>query len=139
MTREVDYALRILRALSDGELSTAAQLCEREAIPKQFAYKTLKKLEKAGFVALTRGAAGGCKLCADLREKTLFDLVSALDAQLQVNACMQADYQCSWREAHKGRPCLIHTQLSAIQQTIDAELRRYSLSSILLGEEKCEL
>ena len=47
ITRESDYGVRIIRALKDGGLMTIGQICERECIPKQFAYKILKKLELA--------------------------------------------------------------------------------------------
>ena len=47
ITRETDYALRILRALLDGKLHTAGQIAQDELLPQAFAYKILKKLEKA--------------------------------------------------------------------------------------------
>ena len=52
ITRESDYGVRIIRALKDGGLMTIGQICERECIPKQFAYKILKKLELAGLVQI---------------------------------------------------------------------------------------
>ncbi|MEA4994697.1 MAG: Rrf2 family transcriptional regulator, partial [Oscillibacter sp.] len=39
LTKETDYALRILRVLADEERATAAQLAQGEQIPQQFAYK----------------------------------------------------------------------------------------------------
>ena len=59
ITRETDYALRILRALLDGKLHTAGQIAQDELLPQAFAYKILKKLEKAGLVEVVRGTAGG--------------------------------------------------------------------------------
>ena len=63
ITRETDYALRILRALLDGKLHTAGQIAQDELLPQAFAYKILKKLEKAGLVEVVRGgrlpAVGG--------------------------------------------------------------------------------
>ena len=41
ITRETDYALRILRALLDGELHTVGQLAQDELLPQAFAYKIL--------------------------------------------------------------------------------------------------
>ena len=58
ITRESDYGVRIIRALKDGGLMTIGQICERECIPKQFAYKILKKLELAGLVQIKRGFGG---------------------------------------------------------------------------------
>ena len=45
ITRETDYALRILRALLDGKLHTAGQIAQDELLPQAFAYKILKKLD----------------------------------------------------------------------------------------------
>ena len=104
ITREADYALRILRTLSEGGQVTAAEITQRELIPRQFAYKILRKLSRAGIIAVNRGAEGGCRLAADLREKSLFDLMAALDLVELVNACMAPGYQCSWRQSC-GRDC----------------------------------
>lgn len=54
ITRESDYAIRIIRALKDGELLPLEQICQRELVPKQFAYKILKKLERSGLVSIRR-------------------------------------------------------------------------------------
>ena len=44
MTREMDYALRILRALHREEQLSAAEIAQRESIPKAITVKILKKL-----------------------------------------------------------------------------------------------
>ena len=62
ISRETDYALRILRALSDGKKRSIEEICSLEATPKQFAYRIIKKLETAGWIIITRGAEGGCRL-----------------------------------------------------------------------------
>ena len=133
ITREADYALRILRTLSEGGQVTAAEITQRELIPRQFAYKILRKLSRAGIIAVNRGAEGGCRLAADLREKSLFDLMAALDLVELVNACMAPGYQCSWRQSC-GRDCKIPSRLAEIQRSLDQELRRHSLAAILSGE-----
>ena len=102
MTRESDYAVRILRALAGGEKMTVGRICEAEFVPVQFAYKILKKLAKCGYVEIFRGAEGGCRLSADLGAVTLYDLLRCIDEDLFVNACMSPDYECAWRGAHCG-------------------------------------
>ncbi len=54
ITKETDYALRILRALADGRRLTTAQLAQNEQIPQQFAYKILKKLQRGGLVRILK-------------------------------------------------------------------------------------
>ena len=129
ITRETDYAIRILRALLDGELHTVGQLAQDELLPQAFAYKILKKLEKAGLVKVVRGTAGGCRLAADLARTSLYDLMMATGERSDLSACMDPDHQCPWRSSHGG--CTVHCKLLEIQEKLDADLRSHSLEEIL--------
>ena len=51
ITRETDYALRILRALAPGSCLTVGEIAEKESLPHKFTYKIMKKLEKACMTA----------------------------------------------------------------------------------------
>ena len=129
ITRETDYALRILRALLDGGLHTVGQLSQDELLPQAFAYKILKKREKAGLSQVVRGTAGGCRLAADLSKVGLYDLMRAIGEHGCLSTCMAPDYACPWRERQGN--CTVHDRLLGIQETLDSELRRHSLASIL--------
>ena len=131
ITRETDYALRILRALLDGEVHAVGEISRTEFLPQAFAYKILKKLEKAGLLEIRRGTAGGCRLTADLDQTSLYDLMLAMGERSDLSACMEPDYQCPWRSSHGG--CGVHCRLLEIQRKLDAELRSHSLREILAG------
>ena len=62
ITRETDYALRMLRVLLDEEKHSAAEMAETELIPMQFAYQILRKLSAGELVQVSRAqpAAVGC-------------------------------------------------------------------------------
>lgn len=131
ITRETDYALRVLRALSDGEQRTAGEIADSQLVPKQFAYKIIKKLGKGGLVSITRGVDGGCRLATDLRKVTLYDLMAAMEEDSAVIACMEPNYPCPWREAHGG--CAIHCGLAQVQQKLNEALRAYDLHTLIFG------
>lgn len=131
ITRETDYALRILRVLLDGELHTVGQISQDELLPQSFAYKILKKLDKAGLIEVVRGTAGGCRLAADLSGTSLYDLMIAMGEHSGLSACMAPDYACSWRSCHGG--CTVHSKLMEIQKNLDRELRSHTLQEILTG------
>ena len=118
ITRETDYALRILRALLDGELHAAGEIAQTELLPQAFAYKILKQ-----------GTAGGCRLTADLTHISLYDLMAAMGERSDLSACMEPDFQCPWRSSHGG--CTVHCKLLEIQRKLDAELQSHSLQEIL--------
>ncbi len=132
ITRETDYALRILRALANGEQITASDICQKELLPQQFVYKILKKLEKASIVEITRGVDGGCRLVSDLRNVSLYDLMEVMKANNQINTCMQPGYQCAWRQKY-DKNCIVHEQLLQIQNVLDYELRARSLHQMIFG------
>lgn len=134
ITRETDYALRILRALSGGEQTTAGALAGQELIPQQFAYKIIKKLSRAGLLQIVRGSEGGCRLSADLHTVTLYDLMEAMGTDSLVSACMEPGYQCPWREKW-GANCTIHCQLVKVQAALNAELKANSLYEMIFGAE----
>ncbi|MGN0308542.1 MAG: RrF2 family transcriptional regulator [Lachnospiraceae bacterium] len=134
ITRETDYALRILRTLRDGKRHTMKALCEAEAIPQQFAYKIIAKLAKEGIVHNTRGSRGGCLLSCDLRELNLYQLLEIMGENYQINACMNPDYECTW-ERKCGNACEIRRKLGKIQRYLQDELANHSIYFLISGDE----
>ena len=132
ISREVDYALRILRDLSDQELHVVKELCERELIPHKFAYKIIRKLSAAGLVHATRGVGGGVKLSADLHSFTLYDLLGVMNSQRHISACTGDGYRCEWREKDHRR-CNFHLNLLKIERDIHDILKRDSLYELLMN------
>lgn len=132
ITRETDYALRTIRALSGGERMTVAQICEKEHIPVPFTYKILKKLTGADIVAVTRGAGGGYRLSADLGSLTLWDVVQVTEEECVLMECMLPGHICEHNCEHLL--CHLNKELERVQQVLTAELSRYSLAEILNRE-----
>lgn len=127
MTREMDYALRIVRALyREGQLSASA-IAQRECMPKAITLKILKHLHAAGLVASRRGPSGGYLLCRDCRELYLRDVFRGLGESLYVNRCQQPGYRCENRP--KG-DCGLCRELARVQEILDGELARTPLSAI---------
>jgi Rrf2 family protein len=133
ITRETDYALRILRALAAGEQLTSGEICQREILPQNFAYKILKKLNKAGIVHIARGAEGGCRLIADLKELSLYDLMGIIETKKAISSCMEDGYNCAWRQKF-GAKCNVHGNLTKIQRVLDDQLKSYSIYKILFQD-----
>lgn len=131
LTRESDYALRVLRSLRDGERRSVGDISLQQLIPQQFAYKIIKKLSRAGLVEIARGVDGGCRLTGDLERTSLYDLMIIMEDSCGVNACMDPGYHCPWQE--KNGSCRIHRQLAHLQQHLDDELRALSLKTLLGG------
>ncbi len=131
ITRETDYAIRILRSLLNLRLKNIREISDEQSIPRQFAYKISKKLERAGYIEIIRGAQGGCRLVSDLHQITLMDLIHVMDRENMMNSCLDGDYSCPYRE--KMKDCSIHNSLKYIQDHLAAYFSTITLYDLIFG------
>lgn len=129
ITRECDYAVRVIRALAGAERLSVSEICEKEEITAPFAYKILKKLQKADFVRGFRGVHGGYSMNVDLSDITLYDIYTAIDSGLMIIDCMDPHYHCV-RDEQDKTPCLVHRELMDIQKELWRLLKRKSLQDL---------
>lgn len=129
LTRESDYAIRVVRALKSGDKMAVKDVCIEEEIPEPFTYKILKKLEKAGIVKSIRGAQGGYYLVKKPEDLRLFDVVIAIDPEFAITQCTVENCSCSRHE--KLAPCTVHQELNRIQDVLIKELKSKTLEQIL--------
>lgn len=130
ITRKSDYAVRIFRALQDGRIHNVTEICERENVPRAFAYKILRELEMNGLVKSERGNKGGYYLNVSLDEVTLFDIITTMEEDVSMLHCMREECDRNTSE----HPCRIHTEIERIQAIMEAELQSRKISEILNGE-----
>lgn len=128
VTREVDYAMRVIRALAAREgLSAAAGVAERERMSQAVTLKILKRLTAAGIVESRRGSSGGYRLRQSPEELTLYDLFRVFGREPLLNRCQAAGYRC---ENYPEGDCGACRELCRIQGVLDQELRRTPLSEL---------
>ena len=129
LTKECDYAIRVVRELADLEMRPVKTICDHEHIPPPFAYKILKKLDRAGIVVSRRGATGGYQLAKTPESISLFDIVSAIDNHLFLNACLQDGHICSRNE--DGDSCNVHKELTKLQEVVVNALLGKNMSEVV--------
>ena len=130
LTKECDYAIRIVRGLSDGLIRSVKSISELEHVPVPFAYKILKKLEKGKIVVAHRGNMGGYQLVRDLEQLTLLDILEKIDQRLLLNECLQDGYQCP-NNGEDGDGCAVHKELCRLQGILAKGLTEKSINEIL--------
>ena len=129
ITRECDYAVRIVRALADGEKLCVSRICEKEALTSAFVYKILKKMEKAQIVKSYRGSSGGYALDKSIHEITLLDIYSAVEPELFGIECMNPKKSCIRNLDAEG--CRVHRELHRIQDVLMRELSSRTIGEIM--------
>lgn len=127
ITRRSDYAMRVFRVLKDGKIHNVREICEKEDIPKAFAYKILRELELADLVKSERGNRGGYLLNGDLEKITLYDVVSITEGDLAILHCMKDE--CNRNP--EGMPCKVHNEIERIQNILIDEMKKKSISEIM--------
>lgn len=134
ITRETDYAVRILRALADDQLKNIREISAEQFVPRQFAYKISKKLEQAGFIEIIRGAQGGCHLVRDLHEISLMDLIDVMDRENMLTSCLEENFDCPYR--NKNGICDVHNALYSIQGKLTDFLSTISLYEVMFPQRR---
>lgn len=127
-TKECDYAIRIMRALSSGDCVSVSTICEKENLSSAMTYKITRKLEKSGLLKSLRGANGGYALNQSLGNISLYDVCSSIDPDILLLECMKKDYHCSMNT--QTSPCLVHGEFCRIQQVLLQELQQKKLADL---------
>ena len=127
-TKECDYAISIMRALSSGELISVSRICEMEHLPSAMTYKITRKLEKSGFLKSCRGTNGGYALNRQLAEISLYDICAAIDPDILLLECMKNSYHCS--RNNPKHPCLVHHEFCRLQGILVQEMKQKSLAEL---------
>lgn len=131
-TRECDYAIRILRALSNNELVNVQDISKTENISSQMTYKLARKLEKSAIIQSYRGPNGGYSLKVSLKDLSLFDLFTALEQNFFITECTNHDSTCS--QDTIAKPCMVHKEFCRLQTIMYNELKQRTLFDIINGK-----
>jgi len=129
LTKECDYAIRIVRSLSGMNIKSVRAICTDENMPHPFAYKILKKLEHAQIVKPFRGSTGGYQLVKEPEIVTMLDIVSAVDDHLYLNECLQEGYVCD--NNRNGVECGVHQELNRIQAMLIEALSEKPMTQLV--------
>jgi len=130
LTKECDYGVRIIRALSCGTKKTIETIAEEEQMPQKYAYKIIKKLVIAGLVHSIRGRIGGYTLNKPLSKFHLLDIIAAVDTERYVSDCLRDSSRCPFKN-DPAQACTVHLELSRVQSLVYSELSSKTMDKIL--------
>lgn len=122
-----DYALRICRALKDGKTHNVREICEKEDVPKAFAYKIIREMELNGIVKSERGNKGGYFLDKSLEELTVYDIVSITEDDIAIVHCMKEECERNTNDV----PCRMHNEMERIQGVLEQEMKNKTIAEII--------
>ena len=122
ITREADYAIRIMCLLCDSEeILDAGTIAQRSSLTQQFTLKILRKLSQGGLVRSYKGSHGGYTLESGAKDATLKQVIELIDGSLAISKCVDADGGCSLAGTNKSE-CLIHHLFAAVSDDLSKKL-----------------
>ena len=128
ITREMDYAVRVVRALKDGTKVSASEVAKKEHLPQAITYKVLNSLLKSKLIGSMRGVNGGYYLKCDLTNTTLYDICVALGEDMSITECVREGYDCI---NNRCGECILNKEFNRIQSSLNSELQMTTLDKLL--------
>lgn len=146
ITSEVDYALRIMRALAasadsclhNGCSGQCGGVCKIDAktisetigVPPQFTLKILRKLMAGGLVKSYKGMNGGYAIAMKPDDITMKAIVETIDGPFMISKCLSGDYECTRAQLKDNGDkecCYFHRVFDSINAKIADELEKITL------------
>ena len=115
ITREMDYAVRVVRALKDGTKVSASEVAKKEHLPQ-------------AIIGSMRGVNGGYYLKCDLTNTTLYDICIALGEDMSITECVREGYDCI---NNRCGECILNKEFNRIQSSLNRELQMTTLDKLL--------
>ncbi|AQQ70412.1 HTH-type transcriptional repressor NsrR [Limihaloglobus sulfuriphilus] len=133
ITREADYAIRMIQYLADHYDSsvpaTAKDISEVMEIPYRHLRLIAGKLSNAGILKSWRGSSGGYWLNKDPQELSLFEVLEAIAPRsFMLNMCMDKNTPC-----HRASYCKVHEQLENLQENVNKSLSNIYFDQLKQG------
>jgi len=128
ITREADYAIRIVHCLCKREDRVDAKAIAQETdVTLRFTLKILRKLCQEGIAKSYKGVSGGYVLNKQPEAITLLQVVEAVDGPIRINKCLAKGYVCG--RVSKLTDCTFHSALGKINTMLRRELDAVNFAS----------
>ncbi len=126
LTREADYALRIMYVLAkNGKLTDAQTIADEVMVTRRFVLKILSKLTAADLTASKLGAGGGYYLARGADRISVANVIEAIEGPLTMNACLQEGYTCE--RIQDCAKCVFHCMFEVLNAQIKEKLSHISI------------
>jgi len=132
ITRESDYALRIMRSLAiKSSLTDAKTLSEETAVPLRFTVKILNKLVGGGVVRSRKGASGGYAINGNPEEITMRAIIEITEGPLVISRCLNSDFVCEQDSCKDHCSCFYNRVFDEINVLIAKKLESITLLDVI--------
>ncbi len=139
VTRKTVYALRALFHLTrvtSGRPELAAEIAEKEGIPRRFLDSILRQLTRAGVLTSSRGPRGGYALRAPASSINVASVIRILDGAAFPFPCLNWDHPVRCAECPGPGACAAERALGAMGDAALRVLEDMTLAELVTRMER---
>lgn len=128
LTNEGEYAVRLMVYLAGRDpedLTSAREIAENQNIPQRFLRSIVSQFAKQGFVTSVQGSGGGVRLAEGAENKSLLEVIEAVEGPIYLNVCMQGEDVCKF-----SSQCAVHLVWHEAQDAIRKILGRRTIKEL---------
>ncbi len=129
-TRMTKYGIRavfyIAKENNQNKKFKASEIANTLHIPESFLKKILQHLSQKKIISSSKGPGGGFYMTNENLQKTVFEIVTVLEADDIFNKCVLDLYDCSDRN-----PCPLHDKYSVLKKGIESKFKEQTIQYIV--------
>ncbi len=125
ISKDADYAVRLVLDLTMSGKDTRAHIARRQAIPPGNLPRITRALRSAGVILATPGRGGGLSLARQPGSISLLDVVGAVDGGVALNRCLLRPSACD-----RISSCGVHPYWRGVQERLLADLGSISFAKM---------
>lgn len=116
LTNAGEYAVRMMVYLAGrdkNDLISAREIAESQSVPQRFLRSIVSQFAKLGFITSVQGNGGGVRLAPGAENRSLLDIIEAVEGPIYLNVCMQGEDVCPFSEH-----CAVHLVWTEAQEAV---------------------
>lgn len=123
----IKAVLFLALASNKGNKVTVKDISKPINVPQAYVAKLLQQLVRANIISSIRGVRGGFYLSENNLNNTVMSIVSVIDGEEKLNACMLSLEKCD-----EEKPCPLHNILSSSRNKILKHLKNKTIKELAL-------
>ncbi|MCK5844107.1 MAG: Rrf2 family transcriptional regulator [Victivallales bacterium] len=131
ITRETDYAIRVIIRLGEAresvETFSVTTLADELGLPYRFLRKICRSLVETGLLSSVAGRGGGLKIARPAKSISLLDIIDATNSNsVRLNECLVDEGICPHSSV-----CVVHASLNKLQNQLNEGLASLTIEKLI--------
>jgi len=130
ISKKVEYALMALKHISNSgnKVNTTREISDTNNIPYDLLSKIMQTLKNENILSSNQGSSGGYSLSKRPDEIPLFNLISAIDGDVNIAECLK---ESPVKDCSMTNNCSIKSPVMLLQKEVEDLFKRKTISDFV--------